>query len=153
MSRVTKLKHLQRELYSDDLSLPTEKQQIVRIVSSKGNNLHEVESSEPAEANFLVTMPTKYRKNVWIKRGDFVLVEPIEEGEKVKAEIVRILTIEDQKEYTKQLVWPKRFTKKREHEEVVDANSNSSDEDDLPANPNHRHHTNADDDDSSSESD
>lgn len=38
MSRVTKLKHVQRELDSDDLSLPTEKQQIVRIVSSKGNN-------------------------------------------------------------------------------------------------------------------
>lgn len=150
MSRVTKLKHLQRELDSDDFSLPTDKQQIVRIISSKGNNLHEVESSDLAESNFLVTMPTKYRKNVWIKRGDFVLVESIEEGEKVKAEIVRILTPEHQKEYTKELVWPKRFTKKREHEETVDLNSDS-DENDLPANPNHRHHTNQADD-SSSES-
>lgn len=94
MSRVTRLKHVQRELESDDLSLPTEKQQIVRIVSSKGNNLHEVESSDSKESNFLVSMPMKYRKNVWIKRGDYVLVEPIEEGEKVKAEIVRILTPE-----------------------------------------------------------
>jgi probable RNA-binding protein EIF1AD len=93
MSRVTRLKHVQRELESDDLSLPTERQQIVRVVSSKGNNLHEVES-ELAEENFLVSMPMKYRKNVWIKRGDFVLVEPIQEGEKVKAEIVRILTPE-----------------------------------------------------------
>lgn len=150
MSRVTKLKHLQRELDSDDLSLPTETQQIVRIVSSKGNNLHEVESSELAESNFLVTMPTKYRKNVWIKRGDFVLVEPIQEGEKVKAEIVRILTTEHQKEYTKELVWPKRFTKKREHEATVD-DVNFSDEDNLPANPNHKHHTNKADSTSESE--
>ena len=36
-------------------------------------------------------MPTKFRKNVWIKRGDYVLVQPIEEGDKVKAEIVQIL--------------------------------------------------------------
>ena len=36
-------------------------------------------------------MPTKFRKNVWIKRGDFVMVQPIDEGDKVKAEIVHIL--------------------------------------------------------------
>jgi probable RNA-binding protein EIF1AD len=41
MSRVTKLKHVKREIEADDLSLPNEKQQIVRVHSSKGNNLHE----------------------------------------------------------------------------------------------------------------
>lgn len=147
MSRVTKLKHLQRELDSDDLSLPIEKQQIVRIISSRGNNLHEVESSDPAESNYLVSMPSKYRKNVWIKRGDFVLVEQIQEGEKVKAEIVRILTVEHQKEYTKESVWPRRFTKKREHEDEIEVNSNSSDDDNLPANPNRKHFNNQDEDD------
>lgn len=114
MSRVTRLKHVKRELDADDLSLPTENQQIVRVVSSKGNNLHEVEPSDGTE-NFLVTMPNKFRKNVWIKRGNFVLVEPINEGDKVKAEIIRILTDDHQKEFSKAGVWPKTFTKKREH--------------------------------------
>uniref|UniRef100_A0A1B0BET2 S1-like domain-containing protein n=1 Tax=Glossina palpalis gambiensis TaxID=67801 RepID=A0A1B0BET2_9MUSC len=36
-------------------------QQIVRIIASR-----------------VVTSPTKFRKHVWIKRGDFILVEPIE---------------------------------------------------------------------------
>uniref|UniRef100_A0A8C0AG41 Probable RNA-binding protein EIF1AD n=1 Tax=Bos mutus grunniens TaxID=30521 RepID=A0A8C0AG41_BOSMU len=36
-------------------------------------------------------MPSKYRKNIWIKRGDFLIVDPIEEGEKVKAEISFVL--------------------------------------------------------------
>lgn len=45
MSRVTKLKHVKREDEEDDLSLPNDKQRIVRVVSSKGNNLHEVESA------------------------------------------------------------------------------------------------------------
>lgn len=96
-------------------------------------------------------MPSKYRKNVWIKRGDFVLVEAIQEGEKVKAEIVRILTSDHQKEYTKESVWPKRFTKKREHEEV-EVEQNSSDEDDLPANPNRKHFNNQDETDTTSSS-
>jgi len=141
MSRVTRLKHVKRELDSDDFSLPTKTQQICRIVSSKGNNLHEVESSVESEENFLVSMPTKFRKNVWIKRGDFVLVEPIEEGDKVKAEICRILTPEHRKEYEKAFVWPKKFTKKRDH--VSDNEDMSDSDDDLQRNPNRRHNQKA----------
>jgi len=56
-------------------------------------------------------MPTKFRKNVWIKRGDYVVVEPIEEGDKVKAEIVQIL-YKDQIKYIKdQGQWPAEFSK------------------------------------------
>lgn len=40
---------------------------------------------------YLASLPTKFRKNIWIKRGDFVVTEPIVEGDKVKGEIVRIL--------------------------------------------------------------
>lgn len=136
MSRVTRLKHVQRELDTDDFSLPTEKQEIVRIANSKGNNLHEVESSVETEGNFLVSMPAKFRKNVWIKRGDFVLVEPIDEGDKVKAEIVRILTAEHQKEYISANVWPKKFTKQ---EKQIESDGESSSDDDLQPNPNRRH--------------
>jgi probable RNA-binding protein EIF1AD len=145
MSRVTRLKHVKREEEADDFDLPTENQQIVRVVSSKGNNLHEVEPANDSE-NFLVSMPTKFRKNVWVKRGSYIIVENISEGEKVKAEIVRVLTAEHQKEFSKEGVWPKKFTKKREH-------SSEDEEDDtkLQRNPNHRAFDGDSDDSSSSE--
>lgn len=82
--------------------------------------MHEVEAADESE-NFLVSMPMKFRKNVWIKRGNFVLVEPIEEGDKVKAEIVRILTECHVKEFSKEGIWPKKFTKKREVEDDGDS--------------------------------
>lgn len=103
-----------KEMQNDDFEAPTEDQQIVRILSTRGNNLHEVESAAlDADEKFLVSMPTKFRKNVWVKRGDFVVVEPIEEGDKVKAEIVRILTPQHIKEFTKDGIWPEKFTKNR----------------------------------------
>lgn len=61
-------------------------------------------------------MPTKFRKSFWIKRGNFVIVELIAEGGKVKAEIVRVLTQEHEKEFTKLGIWPKKFSNKRENE-------------------------------------
>ena len=54
-------------------------------------------------------MPTKFRKNVWIKRGDFVLVSPIEEGDKVKAEIITILYKEQIKHIKNENLWPEGF--------------------------------------------
>lgn len=55
--------------------------------------------------NFLVSMPTKFRKNVWIKRGDYVITQPIEEGEKVKAEIVQVLFPEQIRYIKSQNLW------------------------------------------------
>ena len=40
---------------------------IPKVVCGRGNNLHEVESTTGVK--FLVSMPTKFRRNVWIKRG------------------------------------------------------------------------------------
>ena len=75
----------------------------VQVLGGKGNNLHEIETSEGEK--YLVSMPTKFRKNVWIKRGDFVLIQPIEEGEKVKAEIFAILYTEQIKYIQSQGKW------------------------------------------------
>ena len=76
-------------------------------MAGRGNNLHEVKDS--SGASFLVSMPVKFRKNVWIKRGDFVIVTHIEEGDKVKAEIATIL-YKDQIRFIKsENQWPKEF--------------------------------------------
>ncbi|XP_055311047.1 probable RNA-binding protein EIF1AD [Sitodiplosis mosellana] len=167
MSKVTKRKHVMKEMQTDDFDPPGPNQQIVRILGSRGNNLHEVESAEPipnngnatnddaAETNtdrFLISMPTKFRKNVWVKRGDYVIVEPIDEGDKVKAEIVRILTPQHIKEFTKDGIWPEKFTTKNDDSEVRSeaVNSSEDDDDDLFRNTNRSHqHIESDEEESS----
>ena len=103
---------------------------ILKYIFIAGNNLHEVENE--LESKFLVTMPTKFRKNVWIKRGSYVLVEEIDEGDKVKAEIVRVLSAEHEKEFKKHNLWPKKFTKKRDCDEM------SNEDDEIHQNLNRR---------------
>lgn len=98
-------------------------------------------------------MPTKFRNNVWVKRGDYILVETIEEGDKVKAEICKILTPEHVKEYTKANIWPKRFDKKNYQNIENDVQNNKyvnsdSDENDLEPNMNRPMPTRTFDDDS-----
>jgi len=112
MSQATKKKHVAKEVL-DEFCLPEGEQRIVQILAGKGNNLHQV--LDPKETKddggddgqkYLVSMPTKFRKNVWIKRGDYVIVEPIAEGDKVRAEIVRILYKEQIKHIKKENLWP-----------------------------------------------
>lgn len=38
-----------------------------QVIASRGNNLHEAVTAQGE--SFLVSMPTKFRKNIWIKRG------------------------------------------------------------------------------------
>lgn len=103
MSKVTKRKHLVNEVL-DDFSLPARNQQIVQVVRIGGNNLHEVKT--PDGSSFLVSMPVKFRKIIWLKRNDYILVENIPEGVKVKAEMVRPLSLEHIKYFKQQGVWP-----------------------------------------------
>uniref|UniRef100_A0A3P9JF34 Probable RNA-binding protein EIF1AD n=1 Tax=Oryzias latipes TaxID=8090 RepID=A0A3P9JF34_ORYLA len=112
MSQATKRKHVVKEVLGDFVT-PTENQQIVKVVGSRGNNLHEAVTAQGE--TFLVSMPTKFRKNIWIKRGDFVIVDPIEEGEKVKAEISFILYKDHIQNLQKQQLWPEGFTEKLPH--------------------------------------
>ncbi|XP_074504049.1 putative RNA-binding protein EIF1AD [Sebastes fasciatus] len=107
MSQATKRKHVVQELLGDFVT-PTENQQIVKVTGSRGNNLHEAVTAQGV--TFLVSMPPKFRKNIWIKRGDYVIVDPIEEGEKVKAEISFILYKDQIQHLQKQQLWPEGFT-------------------------------------------
>ncbi|XP_071080390.1 probable RNA-binding protein EIF1AD [Haliotis cracherodii] len=106
MSKATKRKHVVKEVLNDYV-LPEGDQEIVRVTASRGNNLHEVETAQ--SNRYLVSMPTRFRKNVWIKRGDFVLVEPIAEGDKVRAEILSILYKDQIKHIKDEGLWPPAF--------------------------------------------
>lgn len=150
MSKATKRKHVVKEVLGDFIT-PNEKQQIMKIMGSNGNNLHDA-VTERGE-RFLLSMPTKFRKNIWIKRGDFVIVDPIEEGDKVKGEINFILYRDHIHHLRKVGIWPKGFdagrvgeqkeaqqdeTKSKAHDkdEDEDDSSNSEDEQDLFVNTN-----------------
>lgn len=84
--------------------------------SSISNSLYDFILDPDTQESYLVSMPSKFRKSFWIKRGDFVIVENIAEGEKVKGEIVRILSGDHMKEFSRAGVWPKAFQNKREHD-------------------------------------
>lgn len=57
---------------------PQEGQIIVRLLGARGSNLFEVESERGDEA--LALLPTKFRKTVWVKRGDYCIVSEGERG-------------------------------------------------------------------------
>lgn len=126
MSRITKRKHVFLSQLYDAFSLPKENQKIVTIRRNKGNNL--VEAEDENGDQFLVSIPRKYRCNVWIKWGDFVVIDPIEEGDKVKGEIVKILSKEDIKYFTEENVWPERFVKEEEKKRIESEESSSSED-------------------------
>ncbi|XP_053857867.1 LOW QUALITY PROTEIN: probable RNA-binding protein EIF1AD [Vidua macroura] len=106
MSRATKRKHVVRELLEERVQ-PGEGQSVVRVLGTPGNNLHEVETAEGTR--FLASMPPRFRRHIWIKRGDFLLVDPILEGSKVKAEISLVLLPPHVRSLQRQGLWPEAF--------------------------------------------
>ena len=58
---------------------PTDGQFIAKVKGARGNNLHAIETEEGEE--MLVSMPTRFRNNVWMKRGDYIIADPIDEGQ------------------------------------------------------------------------
>ncbi|KAM3965929.1 putative RNA-binding protein EIF1AD [Aphomia sociella] len=118
MSKVTRRKHVMNEAMWDDYALPHENHRIVRILKSGANNLLKVTTPEGEE--YLVSMPTKFRKNIWVKKGDYLVVEPIAEGVKVKAEMVKVMNKISRKYYEENNVWPKQFNEDKEEEKKND---------------------------------
>lgn len=61
--------------------LPADGDIIAQVKAARGNNLHEIE--DQCGNTYVVSMPQKFRKAVWIRRGQFVVVRAIDEGDKV----------------------------------------------------------------------
>ncbi|CAM4742521.1 unnamed protein product [Rotaria magnacalcarata] len=134
MSVTTKKKYVVNEALQR-YQLPDEKHYIVKIIAPRGNNLHEVIT--PSGSTFLVSMPTKFRQTIFIKRED------IEEGDKVKAEIVQILLKDNVKYIRSQNCWPKEFqvVQEAEHnddtskDDMMPPSESSEDEEEATINP------------------
>ncbi|KHN80746.1 putative RNA-binding protein EIF1AD [Toxocara canis] len=106
MSVASKRRFVTKQVKSEFV-LPEDGDMIAQILGTRGNNLHEVEDASGEK--YLVSMPTKFRKSVWVKRGQFVFIRPIEEGDKVKAEITNVLDDENVLYIREQKLWPLRF--------------------------------------------
>ncbi|XP_022834809.1 probable RNA-binding protein EIF1AD [Spodoptera litura] len=107
-SLITRRKQLMRlTTWKDDEVLHKENQSIVKVLKNRGRNLYAVIT--PTGEEYLVRMPTKFRRTIWVRRGSYIVVEPIPRGNKVKAEIVKIMNKNSIQCYKENNVWPKEF--------------------------------------------
>lgn len=167
MTHATKHKYVADEVLND-FTLPNDEEgeSIVQCLGARGNYILEVRGADGDK--YLVSMPTKFRKSIWVKRGDYLLVTPISEGDKVKAEIAKVL-YKDQIKYIKsEGQWPEYFDLKEKdknkglHDKIEDlkiksdseegSESDSDDDDDLFKNTNRQTVVLPDEDSSSEES-
>jgi translation initiation factor IF-1 len=83
-------KHLTDQVLFDLPLSNEEMDQVVKIVATHGSNQFGVLLINGTNSRFLANLPTKYRKRVWLKRNDFVIVESglaeVEEAENQEAE-------------------------------------------------------------------
>jgi len=143
----------------DSFPTPEEGQVITRVISIRGSNILEVEY--PSGERQLCLMPAKFNKTIWVKRGNYVIVEPFTEQfktveaerSKLKARIVTILLRAQVKHLQKTGLWPAEFNAANASAEVeaLQAPADDSDErkgeqesdeeeelDEYLINPNHR---------------
>ncbi|CAG7734237.1 unnamed protein product [Allacma fusca] len=85
-------KNVYQEFMQDDY-VPEGEQQVVKYLSGKGNNLHEVEDIQGTR--YLASMPKKFRQTVWLKKNDCIVVDPIAEGKKVLGEIICVIPVKN----------------------------------------------------------
>jgi probable RNA-binding protein EIF1AD len=71
MSRARK--HVEEEILSQ-FPLPKENERVVVVRESRGRNTLEV--AYPDESTILALIPAKFQKKIWIKKGNFVIIEP-----------------------------------------------------------------------------
>lgn len=62
-----------------DFPEPQEDERIAKVVASRGSNQFDVLLPHQ-EKTMLAILPTKFRKLVWVKRNDFVIVQTTDEG-------------------------------------------------------------------------
>lgn len=78
---------------------------IARVVKAEGNNLYSIEISGSKEPS-LVELPSRFRSQIWIKRGGYVVVDLSafeDRDNKLKGEVVNV--VRDEKQWRKQAYW------------------------------------------------
>lgn len=137
-------KNLKRAVGEESLTLQ-EGQSIMRVVDLRGSNLIEVMDANGK--NSLAIFPAKFQKSLWIKRGNFVVVdesgreEAAEFGRKVGCVVTQVLFYEQVRVLQKSPEWPEIFKSAKAgncREDVqaktsqTEENEGSSEDDGLP---------------------
>ncbi|CAI8598693.1 unnamed protein product [Vicia faba] len=111
---------------------------IMQVVSLRGFNLIEVMDASGEKS--LALFPAKFQKSMWIKRGNFVVVdesgkkEALESGSKVGCIVSQVLFYDQLRALKKSAEWPEIF-KDDLNERVTTQQENetdTSDDDGLP---------------------
>lgn len=79
--------------------------QIAQVRKAEGKNLYLVEVPQQTEP-LLVELPARFRSQIWIKRGSYVVVDRSafeDRDNKLDGEIVNI--VRDEKQWRKQAYW------------------------------------------------
>ncbi|KAL8651970.1 MAG: hypothetical protein Q9210_002967 [Variospora velana] len=102
-----------QETLSPPASLP-ENHTIAKVRKAEGKNLYSVElPSLPTEKILLVELPSRFRSQIWLKRGGYVVVDTgafAGRENKLDGEIVNV--VRDEREWRKKEYWPAEFVKK-----------------------------------------
>ena len=80
-------------------------QAIARVKKAEGNNLYSVELASGKES-LLVELPSRFRSQIWIKNGGYVVVDSSafeDRDNKLNGEIVNV--VRDEKQWRKQAYW------------------------------------------------
>jgi probable RNA-binding protein EIF1AD len=80
-------------------------QVIARVKKAEGNNLYSVELASGKKV-FLVELPSRFRSQIWIKNGGYVVVDTSafeDRDNKLNGEIVNV--VRDEKQWRKQAYW------------------------------------------------
>lgn len=78
---------------------------IARVRKAEGKNLYLVELPQRTDP-LLVELPARFRSQIWIKRGGYVLVDTaafLDRENKLDGEIVNV--VREEKEWRKQSYW------------------------------------------------
>jgi len=103
-------KHLTTTVLTS-LPLPSEAEKVVKVIELRGANICEVEEADGQR--YLVQVPTRFRKLVWIKRGNFLIINRPTNWDnlnyKVRAMVLHVLFPDQIKNIKKEGLWPQEF--------------------------------------------
>ncbi|CAN4087432.1 unnamed protein product [Withania somnifera] len=114
----------------------------MQVVDLRGSNLIQVMDAKGESS--LAIFPAKFQKSMWIKRGNFVVVdesgreEAVESGRKVGCVVTKVLYYEQVRVLQKSAEWPEIFkstaveSSKQNLASQFEENEDSSDDDGLP---------------------
>jgi len=124
-------KHITDSL--QNFPIPTPEEQIVRVLELRGSNICEVEHTNGDRV--LCTIPKKFHKLIWIKKGNYLIVRnPPELAKlgnwKIKAVVLHILVPHQIKYLVKESLWPNEFQMNHD-KEIIKTDELSEEEQEL----------------------